>query len=131
MRDFLTLAMSTDFVGRGQCGNWHTSFVWLYVISNLMIFAAYVAIPFVLGMAMFRGRHPGPPTYISHHQLFWMRVTFAAFILFCGIGHLEGVISFFRPTYHLYAIWHSLTAIASWGAVIVVAKMRYRILPGV
>lgn len=130
MSDFLAATFSTEFAQRGACGNWHPAFVWLYVLSQMLIFAAYMAIPFALGVAMFRGRNSAPAAYISRRQLLWMRVMFAAFIFFCGVGHLEGVLSFFHPQYHLYAIWHFLTAAASWGAVLVVAKMRHRIIPG-
>lgn len=127
MSDFITLAISSDFAKRGECGNWHPGFVWLYVLSQALIFAAYMAIPFVL---LVRKQHV-PAFQISRNQITIMRWTFGAFIFLCGIGHLEGVVAFFRPHYHLYAIWHCLTAMASWAAVCVAARMRYRLIPGI
>lgn len=130
MSDFFALAMSADFAKRGDCGNWHPWFVWLYVLSNILIFSAYMAIPLVLGAAMFRKRS-FEPIYISRRQATWMRLAFAAFIFSCGIGHLEGALSFFSPRYHLYALWHFITAAFSWAAVFAVVKLRHRIIPGI
>lgn len=118
---------------RGECGNWHPGFVWLYVMSNVLIAASYFIIPFVIGIAIWRARDGrAPQINITQGQARLMRYSFAGFILFCGLGHLlDGVMSFFYPRYHLVAVWHAMTAVASWFAVFAVAKMRHRIIPGV
>lgn len=122
---------STDFMPRGQCGAWEPAYAWLYVISNVLISAAYVAIFVLLAIAYFQGKRSSEPLNITRRQLFTMRLVYGSFILFCGIGHLEGALSFFRPQYHLYAVWHAITACASWAAVFVTATLRNRMLPGV
>lgn len=77
-----------------------------YQLANLFIFAAYMALPAVLI------RFRGATVAIVADPAF--RGWFAAFIFACGVGHLEGVISFFWTQYHLFAQWHLLTAIVSW-----------------
>jgi hypothetical protein len=122
---------STDFMPRGQCGSWDAGFVWLYVISNVLICAAYVAIFALLMLAYWQGRRSSAPVNITRQQAFSMRIIYGSFILFCGIGHLEGALAFFRPQYHLYAVWHALTAAVSWAAVFITARLRNRLIPGV
>jgi two-component system, sensor histidine kinase and response regulator len=123
--------LSTRFSPRGECGEWVPGYAWLYVISSILIMAAYVTIFALIALAYLQGRTSKAPVNITRRQVLSMRITYAAFILFCGIGHLEGVMSFFTPQYHLYAVWHAMTAVASWAAVFVTAKLRNRLIPGV
>ncbi len=123
--------LSTQFSPRGECGNWIPGYAWLYVISNILIMAAYVTIFFLIALAYLQGRQSTAPVSITRRQVFSMRLVYGAFILFCGIGHLEGAMSFFTPRYHLYAVWHFMTAIISWAAVFITAKLRNRLIPGV
>lgn len=123
--------LSTDFMPRGHCGAWDGGYAWLYVISNVLIAAAYIAIFLLLVLAYCQGRRSTTPLHITRRQVFSMRIIYGSFILLCGIGHLEGATSFFYPQYHLYAIWHGLTAIVSWGAVFMTARLRNRMIPGV
>lgn len=116
---------------RGQCGDWDGGFMWLYVISNVMISAAYVAIFVLLLAAYIQGRRSKEPLNITRAQVFSMRLIYGSFILFCGIGHLEGALAFFHPQYHLYAAWHAATALISWAAVFMTARLRNRMIPGV
>lgn len=116
---------------RGQCGAWDGGYAWLYVISNVMISAAYIAIFLLLVLAYFQGRRSSTPLQITRSQLFSMRIIYGSFILFCGIGHLEGAAAFFHPQYHLYAAWHAATALVSWLAVFMTARLRNRMIPGV
>lgn len=123
--------LSTDFMPRGNCGDWDRSYVWLYVTSNILIFAAYLAIFCLLVAAYWQGRRFTSPLSITRKQVFSMRVVYGSFILLCGIGHLEGAAAFFHPQYHLYAVWHFITACVSWMAVFVTARLRNRMIPGV
>lgn len=104
------------FVPRGDCGNWNDAMAWVYKISNLAIFAAYMAIPILLLTTTFHFR--------KVIALSSIRIAFGAFILFCGLGHLEGAVSFFWPTYHFFAVWHSVTAAVSWVVVFLVWNER-------
>ena len=104
MSDWISILFSSDFTARGTCGNWHPNFVYLYVISNLLITAAYLA----LGLALLNNAtHPAKGRVsITRNQAFRSRLVFGLFILVCGIGHSEGAMSFIRPYYHLFAAWH-------------------------
>ena len=94
---------------RGHCGNWVTGFAYTYAISNALIFVAYMAMP----LALMRFRFTWENVVRAEH----LRKKFALFILSCGIGHLEGIISFAWPAYHLFAVWNALTAAISWWTV--------------
>lgn len=132
MNDFCQIIFSSDFIPRGHCGGWNPTFVWLYVLSNCMVFAAYMAIPFVLGMAHLEMRKGRAAFGITRRQITHSRITFAIFILLCGVGHLlDGALSFFYPYYHFFAVWHALTAVASWAAVFMIVKIRHYLIPGI
>jgi hypothetical protein len=123
--------LSTQFSPRGECGEWAPAYAYLYVISSVLIVAAYVTIFALLALAYLQGRQTTEPVKITRRQVFTQRIAYGAFILFCGVGHMEGALAFFTPQYHLYAVWHAMTAIASWAAVFVTAKLRNRLIPGV
>lgn len=123
--------LSTQFVPRGECGNWMEGYAWLYVLSNILIAAAYVTMFVLIGLAYLQGRTSSAPVKITRRQVLSMRIVYGSFILLCGIGHLEGAMAFFTPRYHLYAVWHFATAVASWAAVFVTARLRNRLIPGV
>lgn len=97
------------FVPRGHCGLWDEKVMVLYMVSNVLIWAAFMLIPTILLFMT--------TDYQAIVRDKPLRVIFATFIFFCGLGHLEGVFSFYWPTYHLYAIWDMLTAIVCWIAV--------------
>jgi len=107
---------ATRFLPRGHCGDWHTALRLLYQWSNLAITGAYVAIP----LAMF-------VVDVSWSQMYrslLCRCLFAGFITSCGLGHLEHVIVFQWPAYHLFAIWSGLTAVISWATVAAMVSCR-------
>lgn len=88
----------------------------LYQGANLLTFLAYLAFPAALiGL---KG------AYERVYDDGAVRVAVAAFVLSCGIGHLEGVISFYWPAYHLFAAWHVITAACSWWAILVLIWFR-------
>ena len=94
------------FVCRGCCGKWHDSMIWLYVMSNMMTFLGYMVIPWILTCFRFQWERVA-----TNYKL---RTCFAGFVLFCGIGHLEGPVAFALPLYHLFAVWHLMTALVTW-----------------
>lgn len=105
----------TRFVPRDCCGTWDGVMQWIYVVSNLAISGAYVALAAAL---------------ITTEKISWQtlandwycRLSFAAFIICCGVGHMEGVLSFRWPAYHAFATWHAITAIVSWATVFVLVE---------
>lgn len=104
------------FVPRGHCGLWHPSMELLYAFSNLFVFAAYIVIPVALTYIK--------PNYESLAQSRTIRLGFASFILVCGIGHLEGVVAFALPMYHLFAAWNLFTAAVSWSCIALLIMHR-------
>lgn len=116
MWDFLFDA--ARFVRRGNCGEWEESMALLYATSSGLIAAAYLAFPLALILV-----HPSVQAMAESSRIRW---AFAGSIFLCGMGHLEGVLAFGWPAYHLFAVWHGLTAIVSWYAVIILVNYRPR-----
>lgn len=125
---FLEVLFSFDFVTRDCCGSWHPFFIYLYVIANAAIFAAYGAITLTLIGAK---RQTAEWAALNKSQKDEIRDAFAKFILFCGIGHLEGCLSFLAAPYHLWAVYDMATAVVSWQAFVVIRRHRDYILSGV
>ena len=101
---FSRLFDTADFPARWFCGNWSDFHGWLYLISDLGIWAAYFAIP-VLLLIVFRRRRDLP-----FHRVFML---FVAFILLCGLTHLIDASMFWWPAYRLSALVRLATAIVS------------------
>lgn len=105
---------SDHFMPRWACGKWTPFHGWLYVISDITIFLAYMAIPFAL-VYFVRKRWKDLP----FKHVFWL---FIAFIGLCGTTHLVDAIIFWWPVYRLNAFILMLTAIVS--VVTVVSMLR-------
>ena len=87
---------------------------WLYIGSDIAIWAAYFLIPFVL--ARYVRQKDGIPL---SNVLYW----FVAFILFCGLTHLMDAILFWTPMYRLSAFIRFLTAIVSWITIVKIIQV--------
>ena len=87
--DFLGSVLDTsDFPSRWHCGVWTSGHGSLHIVSDVLIGAAYFAIPAVL--FYFIRKHP---------ELRLPRVVglFGAFIFVCGAGHLLEATIFWWP----------------------------------
>lgn len=105
---FSKLFDSSGWPPRWHCGTWTEFEGWLYIISDLMIWAAYFAIPIVI------------VRYISRKQeahFIRLYVLFAAFILACGSTHFLDAAAFWFPLYRLNALVRFITGIISWMTV--------------
>src|SRR4051812_25050481 len=103
--DFLTgLFDTSSFPPRWHCGDWSAGHGWLHILSDLGVWAAYFAIPLVLGY--FLRRRPDLP---------FRRVVglFVAFILLCGSTHLMEAVIFWWPAYRLAGVLKLVTAVVS------------------
>lgn len=109
---FRRLLDSDQFMPRWVCGKWTPFHGWMYVISDLTIFLAYMAIP--VAMIYFVRKRWGD---LPFRQVFWL---FIAFIALCGTTHLVDAVIFWVPVYRLNALVLVATAIVS---VITVAAM--------
>lgn len=113
---FSKLFDTSDWPPRWHCGTWSDFHGWLYIISDLLIWASYFLIP-VLLIRMVTGRKDMP-----FPKIVWL---FGAFIILCGTTHLVDAIIFWWPAYRLSALIRLLTAIISVFSVYAL----YRILP--
>ncbi|WP_138994572.1 ATP-binding protein [Larkinella sp. C7] len=111
---FQRLADTSDWPPRWYCGTWTDFHGWLYILSDLTIWLAYMAIPLILIRFIFIKK--GVPLA----GVFWL---FGAFILFCGLTHLIDAAMFWIPAYRINALIRFLTAVVSVATV--VALIRY------
>jgi PAS domain S-box-containing protein len=110
---FRQLLDSSDWPPRWHCGKWTEFHGWLYIVSDLLIWTAYFAIPVVI------------IKYISRKQdARFMRLyfLFAAFILACGATHFLDAVAFWVPLYRLNALVRLITAIISWVTVFYIVR---------
>ena len=103
----------TDFPARWRCGRWTEFHGWLYIISDIAIFGAYLAIPILLTYFIVRRKD------IPLTPIFWL---FAAFILFCGATHLMDAATFWWPAYRFNGLLRLGTAMVSWITVFALIK---------
>src|SRR5262245_44460253 len=87
---------TSDFPDRWHCGQWTLPHGVLHIASDLLIFAAYAAIPLTLAYFVLRRRD------VPFTPVMWL---FAAFILLCGTGHLLDAVVFWYPAYRFVGIW--------------------------
>jgi PAS domain S-box-containing protein len=105
---------TSGFVPRWRCGHWYAELGWLHIISDILIWLAYLAIPAVL-LFFIRRRSDMP-----FPRIIWL---FGAFILACGTTHLIEAIIFWEPVYRLAGVIKLLTAIVSWLTVVALAPI--------
>ncbi|MFM1874789.1 MAG: hypothetical protein RL266_526 [Bacteroidota bacterium] len=116
LKDFLRQLLNSEaFMPRWVCGEWSELHGWMYIISDLVIFFAYMAIP----VAMFifvRKRWNDVP----FKAVFWL---FIAFISLCGTTHLIDAIIFYVPLYRFNALVLLITAVVSMVTVVAIASV--------
>lgn len=100
---------------RWFCGTWTDFHGWLYILSDLLIWAAYFTIPFILIYFISKRKNELPFV-----RIFWL---FVLFILACGFTHLVDATMFWYPAYRLSAVWLFITGLISWAAVIGLIKV--------
>ncbi len=110
---FRKLFDTSDFPARWHCGRWTDFHGWLYIISDLLIWSAYFAIPLLL-FGYIRKKE------VPFHRVFYL---FGAFILACGITHLLDAIIFWSPVYRLSAVARFFTGVISWVTVFAVLRV--------
>src|SRR5450631_1404031 len=110
---FKLLFDGSDWPPRWHCGKWTEFHGWLYIISDLLIWSAYFAIPVVI------------IKYISRKQdarFIRLYFLFAAFILACGATHFLDAMSFWAPLYRFNALALFVTGILSWVTVFYIIR---------
>lgn len=96
---------SRDFLPHGVCFLWNRQLLTLHVVSDLLIFASYLAVSATLGLLVYRER--------KHMPLRWLFVAFGLFIVACGLTHLMDVVVLWMPLYWLAGDLKLVTALAS------------------
>lgn len=105
---FQKLLDTSDFPPRWYCGNWSDFQGWLYIFSNIAIWAAYFSIPVLLFYFLIQRSD------VPFRRLFWW---FILFISSCGMTHLLDAVIFWYPMYRLNALLLFFTAVVSLGTV--------------
>jgi len=111
---FRKLFDTSDWPPRWHCGEWSDFHGWLYIISDLLIWSAYFAIPLTI------------LKYVSRRvDVRFVRAyfLFAAFILACGSTHLLDAVIFWFPAYRLSALVRFITGVVSWITVFYLVRM--------
>lgn len=117
---FANILDTSLWPARWYCGVWTDFHGWMYISSDLLIWAAYFVIPLILGFFLYQRRKDVPFPSI----LF----LFIAFILACGVTHLVDAAIFWWPAYKLSAIIRLGTAVISWGTVFALVKVTPKLL---
>lgn len=112
---FRRLLESEQFMPRWVCGKWTPFHGWLYIVSDLIIFLAYMAIP--VAMIYFVRKRWGD---LPFKGVFWLYI---AFIAMCGTTHFVDAVIFWIPLYRLNAIVLSVTAIVSIMTVVAMVNV--------
>ena len=119
VKDFFTKIFDTsDWPARWHCGNWTDFHGWLYIISDISIWAAYFVIPLLLFSIVKKRKD------IPFSRIFWL---FIAFIMLCGTTHLIDAIIFWWPAYRLSALVKMATGIVS----VITVYALYKTIPAI
>lgn len=104
----------SDWPPRWHYGKWSNFHGWLYIVSDLLIWSAYFAIPVVIVRYVTRK---------SDAKFVRLYFLFAAFILACGATHFLDAVSFWFPLYRLNALVRLVTGIISWITVFQIIRL--------
>jgi two-component system, chemotaxis family, sensor kinase Cph1 len=96
---------SSQWPARWHCGYWTNFHGWLYILSDLMIWLAYFAMPVIIFQYVSKRKEA-----IKYPGIYLL---FAAFILLCGTTHFLDAAMFWVPMYRLSALVRFITALVS------------------
>lgn len=111
---FNKLFDASDWPPRWHCGKWTDFHGWMYIVSDLLIWSAYFAIPLIIIKYISRRKD------VYFNKIYFL---FAAFILACGSTHFLDAVTFWFPLYRLNALVRLITGIVSWVTVFYLIKM--------
>ena len=119
MVNFFSQLLESDFMPHGYCFSWRPDILWLHVVSDVLITAAYYLIPLAL-IYLVRNRKD-----LAFH---WMFSLFGLFILSCGTTHLMGIWTLWHPVYRLEGAVKAVTALASLPTALVLLRVLPKII---
>ncbi len=114
---FRHLFSTSDWSPRWQHGTWSQFHGWLYIISDLLIWASYFAIPIILYVFIHKRREDLPFV-----RIFWL---FILFLLASGTSHLVDAMIFWYPAFRLNALVLSINA----AIAIIAVRGMIKVLP--
>jgi PAS domain S-box-containing protein len=115
--DGVTSAFSSQgLLPHGYCYTWNPGLVWLHLLSDSLIAAAYYSIPITI--LYFVRKRPGLPFH-------WVFLLFALFIVACGTTHVMEVWTLWTPSYWAAGLVKAATAVVSVGT----ALLLFPVLP--
>ena len=95
---------SSMYSPHGICLLWEPELIWLHVVSDACIAAAYFSIPFALAILVTKRRD------LQFGWVFW---AFAVFIMACGLTHVLSIYTLWVPIYGIEGLVKAATAVAS------------------
>lgn len=105
---FTNLFQTENWPARWDRGTWTEFHGWLYIFSDIALWAAFFIFPFLL--IKFLKRKPASPI----PSVFWLLV---ALIIACGLTFFIDMLIFWWPGYRLSALLRFIAAIVSWVAI--------------
>lgn len=108
----------TDFPSTDSWSHLAPEILWLYLISNLLLVAAYLAIPATLIVILRRNKA------LPHRWLYRM---LAAFLFWGALCHLMDLISFWVPAQYFAGVVKAVAAALSLSMAILFVPLRPRI----
>jgi two-component sensor histidine kinase len=97
---------AASFVPHGVCLLWRPDLVALHAVSDVLIAGAYFAIPAAIWWFVKRRTD----LKAEHRRI---AVLFSAFIVWCGLTHVAGLITLWQPYYGVQALVKATTATVS------------------
>jgi PAS domain S-box-containing protein len=110
------LVDQASYMAHGYCLLWKPWLIVLHAGSDLLIFAAYFAIP--VAIWIFLRQRPDL-------ELRRLAILFAAFIFLCGLTHLVQMVTLWWPIYETQGILKAATAIVS----VITAVLIFPLIP--
>lgn len=114
MFNFASSFDTVGFVPRWDCGAWTPFLGWLHIVSDLLVWLAYLTIPTML-IYFVRSRKDVP-----FPRVFWL---FGVFIVACGTTHLIEAVIFYYPMYRMSGVVKVVTAAVSWATVFALVRV--------
>jgi hypothetical protein len=110
----LVLLSSEGFMPHGHCFLWRPDILWLHIVSDAIVFIAYMMIPIIILMLL-RKRTTLPYK--------WIVLMFGLFITLCGFTHLLAIITIWIPIYFLEGVIKAITAAVSIATALLIIPL--------
>lgn len=103
--EYFKSLFSSGFMPHGHCYLWKPEILWLHVISDAIIFIAYMLIPMLLSYIVYKSKYK-----IAFNHIL---ILFCLFIVTCGTTHFMEIINVWKSEYFISGIIKAITAFCS------------------